>query len=93
MMRHTGETMSLKQILTNWKTIVSSIAITLPLLVWAHDTRYLTSHDLTKHSINKLYDEIAVLEIKKGIAKPREMQLIDMSIALKVNRIDKLRED
>lgn len=87
--------MKIIKILSNWKTIVTSLLITLPILAWIHDTRYPTHNQvsslLIKHSIDKLYDEIAVLEINKGIANGKQIQMDNMNIALKLNRINKLK--
>lgn len=80
---------------SNWKTIMTALLVTIPALVWMVDTRYQTHEQarilLKIHSIDKLYDEIAVLEIDKGTASKRKLQMLDMAIALKLNRIDKLR--
>lgn len=85
--------MTFTKALTGWKIVVVTITATIPLILWGLDTRYITKMDLVHHSINKLYDEIASLEIKKGMSSKEETNLLDMNIVLKKNRINKLKGD
>lgn len=78
---------------TDWKTIISAIIITMPLIVLAADIRYETKDSGAKREVRQILREIQDLEIQKGYAdKPRMIQMIDARIKVKENQIKSITE-
>ena len=77
-------------IISNWKTILSAALLTLGAITWFADTRYVTKGDLNTHQIKQLYNDIETMEVVKGYTGKNQMEMYEMLVTLKKNKINQL---
>ncbi len=69
---------------------MSTALMILGIITWFADIRYMTKNDMRSHTISQLYDDIETMEVVKGYTGSNQMQMYEMLVILKKNKIKQL---